>query len=318
MKKTFTLIFLFPLLTLLTGTSSCEKDVVIPQYKTQHLIIVVVDGPRWSETWGDPQRQYIPFRAHTLAKEGAWCINMRNKGTTSTNPGHSAITTGRYESINNSGQQFPYNPSFLQYWLKHSGMPAEKAWIITSKDKLHVLSDCMNSEWQGKYKPSIDCGVAGYGTGYREDSVTFAHALDILEKHHPTIALINFKEPDASGHAANWNAYITGITETDEYCRKLWDFLQKDDLYKGTTTMFITNDHGRHLNGHADGFVSHGDGCDGCEHIEFVAVGPDVVKGMIDNEERSQVDIAVTAAHLLGLKMENTDGKAMVEMFRPR
>lgn len=316
MKKLLIFIFCIPVSVLLSSISSCEKDVPIPGYRTQSLVIVIVDGPRWTETWGEPERQYIPFRSKTMAKEGAYCTNMRNKGTTSTNPGHSAITTGIYESIDNSGTQIPYNPSFIQYWLKQTGKPSEKAWLITSKDKLHVLSDCLNPEWQGKYKPRIDCGVAGYGTGYREDSVTFRKAMEVLKQHHPNIAVINFKEPDASGHAANWNAYITGIAQTDEYCRKIWEFLQEDDVYKGTTTMFVTNDHGRHKDGHADGFVSHGDGCEGCEHIEFVAAGPDIVKGAIDKEKRSQVDIAVTAAHLLGVKMEYAKGNVMQEMLK--
>ena len=316
MKKVFTILFFIPLVILITSTSSCEKDAPIPQYRTQNIIIVVVDGPRWTETWGEPQRQHIPFRANTLSKEGAWCTNMRNKGATATNPGHSAITTGHYESIDNSGLQFPYNPSFMQRWLKLTGKPAEKAWIITSKDKLHVLADCLNGEWQGKYKPSMDCGVNGYGTGYRDDSVTFAHAMSILKTHHPHIAVINFKEPDASGHAANWDNYIAGIKKTDEYCKKIWEFIKNDKIYKGTTTLFITNDHGRHKNGHADGFVSHGDGCEGCKHIEFVAYGPDVIKGMTDDKERSQVDIAATAAALLGVPMENIDGKPMLELFK--
>jgi hypothetical protein len=318
MKRMLFLLLWVPILALFTSTSSCEKDEPIPQFKTQNLIIVVVDGPRWSETWGDPQRQYIPYRANTLAKEGAWCANMRNEGATATNPGHSAITTGVYESINNSGLQFPYNPSFIQHWLMKTGKPSEKAWIITSKDKLHVLSDCINSDWQGKYKPSIDCGVAGFGTGYRDDSITYKRAIEIFKQHHPQVAVINFKEPDASGHAADWNAYINGIIQTDQYCKGIWELLQKDDFYKGTTTMFITNDHGRHPNGLADGFVSHGDGCEGCRHIEFIAVGPDVVKGMISYKQRSMVDIAATAATLLGLKMEGIDGKPMLDMFTQR
>ncbi|RYY14520.1 MAG: dihydroorotase [Chitinophagaceae bacterium] len=40
-----------------------------------------------------------------------------------------------------------------------------------------------------------DCGRAGNGSGYREDSVTLRRALEIFGKHQPILTLVHFREP---------------------------------------------------------------------------------------------------------------------------
>jgi hypothetical protein len=304
------------LLAGITTSFSCSKDPLLSKYKTQNIIIVVVDGARYTETWGEPQKQYIPMRSTYLAPLGTVCTSMYNEGGTSTISGHTALTRGEYEFLNNTGLEYPAEPSLLQYWLKYTGKPAEKAWIVTTKDKLEVLANCTDPGWKDKYLPRTDCGVAGLGTGYRNDSTTLEHAKNILATYHPNIMVINFKEPDASGHSANWNNYLHGIRSTDAYCVQLWNYLQSDSIYRNSTTLFISNDHGRHTIGHLDGFVSHGDTCEGCKHIEFIAVGPDIKANNTDNKKHSQVDIAVTAAALMGIQMDHSKGRIMTQILK--
>ncbi len=55
------------------------------KYKTQNVIIVVVDGPRYNETWGEPSHKYIPKR-YAMLKQGVLCSKLYNNGTTSTVP----------------------------------------------------------------------------------------------------------------------------------------------------------------------------------------------------------------------------------------
>jgi hypothetical protein len=295
---------------------SCEKDPLVNTNRSRNVVIVVVDGPRWSETWGDPERQYIPRRALQLAPLGTLCVNMHNEGKTSTNPGHLALTRGVYQLINNSGEEYPEAPSFMQRWLKLTGYPAEKAWIIASKDKLEVMGNCTDPEWQGLYLPRTDCGINGLGTGYRHDTITLQRVLSVMQDHRPNIMVVNFKEPDGAGHFANWNNYLQGIMDTDEYCYRIWQRIQSDPYYKDVTTMLITNDHGRHPDGHLDGFVSHGDTCAGCRHIELLAIGPDIKAGKVDMQYHSQVDIAVTAAQLMGVKLKDVEGRMLHELIK--
>ena len=314
------LIFIF----VLFGMNSCKDEDVVSDLmkyegglKTENVIIVVVDGPRYSETCGDTSHQYQPRLAQELAKEGVIYTNFHNYGVTFTNPGHTAIATGVYQQINNTGQEIPKNPSIFQYWLKESKEDSTKAWIIASKDKLQVLANCKDSSWNNTFMPATNCGIGGngVGSGYRDDSLTFIQVKTILNNYHPKLTLINFKEPDASGHANNWNGYLEGIKTTDEYVYQIWNMLQNDPIYANKTSLFVTNDHGRHLDGLRDGFISHGDDCSGCRHINLFAAGPDFKKGKVVNVNRNQLDLSATIAELMGFAHPTGKGNVMRELF---
>jgi phosphopentomutase len=130
------------------------------------------------------------------------------------------------------------------------------------------------------------------------------------------LALINFKQPDAAGHANDSLAYLQGIIDTDNYIYQLWQQIQSDSIYKDKTTLIVTNDHGRHSAGHLDGFVSHGDDCDGCRHIEFFALGPDFKQNYTCSRRYEQIDIANTIAELLSFSMPSSNGKVMRDLFK--
>lgn len=301
--------------TLLLIYCGCKKDLPTTPYKTQNVIVVVVDGARYTETWGLPSHQFIPHRSAMLS-QGVMCSKFYNNGTTSTNPGHTAMCTGVYENLNNSGAEYPTNPSIFQYWLKTFQRPKTEAWVITTKDKLEVLSDCKDVNWKGTFRPSTDCGNLGLGTGYRDDFTTFMSVNTKLSSNHIRLAIINFKQPDAAGHANDSSAYLQGIIDTDNYMYQLWQQIQNDDFYKGRTTLIVTNDHGRHSAGYLDGFVSHGDNCNGCRHIEFFAIGPDFKENYICTTLYEQVDIANTIAELMGFSIPTSNGKVMRDIFK--
>jgi hypothetical protein len=309
--------------------SSCIKDYeysffqshkVDRSYKTKNVVIVVVDGLRYTEGWSDSIHRYMPFMTNSLLKEGIVNERFYNLGDTYTSAGHTSLTTGIYQSINNLGMELPANPSFFQYWNQVYGNEKTKSWIIASKDKLAVLTDCSNPNWRGQYTPSVNTGVdgLGLGSGYRDDSLTLYVTLKILTEHHPNLVLINFRDPDYSAHSGIWTDYLDGIKKTDVYISRLWNFLQTDSEYRNTTTLFITSDHGRHSDGVADGFISHGDGCDGCRHLGFFASGPDFKLGSRMAVFREQIDIPVTVAELMGFDLPNTKGKIMTELFGRR
>lgn len=292
----------------------CKKDPEIPPYKTKHVVIIVVDGPRYSETWGNGELAYIPRRAQ-MSLEGALVSNFYNNGFTYTNAGHTAITTGVHQPINNSGQELPAFPSIFQYWRKATGAPASKAWVVSSKDKLNILADCIDSTFAGQFMPMNDCGINGPFTGYREDSVTYNKVIRVFQMWHPDMMLVNFKGPDAMGHANNWLGYLDAIVETDNYIGEIWDLLQSDPYYAGTTTLIVTNDHGRHLDSNG-GFVSHGDGCLGCRHLEFLVVGPDTKQNYSTTENYDLCDIPKTISQLMLFPMYTGNGNLMQKILK--
>ncbi len=275
------------------------------QLRTQNVVIVVIDGPRYSETWANTPG-FIPHMATELKPAGAFLNNFLNDGFTYTNSGHAAITTGVNQPIDNYGDEYPANPSIFQYWLKETGKPNTAAWIVSSKDKLHILANTQDSLWRNKFMPAINCGINGPGTGYRADSLTLEQVKQVMTTHKPNLVLVNFMEPDGYAHAGNWASYVRGISRNDKYVKELWDFISQDEFYKQKTTLLITNDHGRHLDSIDGGWQEHGDNCAGCQQISLLAMGPDFKKNAVVDTRYTLTDIAPTVAKLLRFKLDST------------
>ena len=292
----------------------CKVDSPSVSFKTRNLVIVIMDGARWSETFGEPAMQYIPSIG-SLLPSGTYATSFYNNGVTRTTNGHTAITTGVYQEIDNGGQELPDHPGIFQLWIKQMKKDNSKAWIIATKDKLEVLKSCKDPLWQNLYVPRTDCGINGLGTGYRDDSTTYRKAIEILSEYHPPLTLINFKNPDAAGHSAIWSAYLNGIRSVDQYTGALWSFIQSDPHYNGTTTMIVTNDHGRHLDNVLDGFVSHGDDCEGCKHVMLFVIGPDTPKGKVISDTYGMTDLHASIISLMGIDNPVSSGRIIPGLF---
>jgi len=296
-------------LVCLVGASETSGPLV------ERVVVVVVDGPRWSETWGEASRAHIPRRALERAPQGVLFTGFLNRGPTHTNSGHAGITTGVAQDIDNSGKQLPSHESWMQRWRFLNGSPAESAWVVTSKDKLAILGDTVDPSWAGRCAPRLDCGIKGLGTGYRSDPDTQVALRRILRDHAPTLLIVNLLGPDANGHARKWEGYLAAIRETDAMVGDLWAELQSLPTYRGRTALFVTNDHGRHLDGIRDGFVSHDDQCPGCKHIELLAIVPGVAGGQVVAREHDLTDLAVTIARLIGTDLPASRGVVIPELI---
>lgn len=281
--------------------------------KTEKVVLVVIDGPRYSETWGTQGQPFIPYMAHTLAPQGTLFTNFQNEGPTYTLAGHTAVLTGHYQEINNRGKERPLKPSVFQHYLQQTGLPPHKASIITSKLKLSVLSDCLDADWRGRYNPIVS---AGKGTKNKKDAETLVETFATMQEKEPNLMLVQFMGPDANGHADNWEGYLKAIEETDSLVHELWKYIQEDENYKDKTALLITNDHGRHADGHKDGFISHGDKCSSCKHISLLALGPDFSREVIINEKYHQADIPPTIGRLLGIDMPKHDGHEILPLTK--
>jgi hypothetical protein len=290
---------------------TCKRDVPVPAYQSRKLVFILLDGPRWEETWGDTAHQYQPYLRDSLRQQGSLFTAFYNNGITFTVPGHTALLTGHYQDIQNNGAEYPDYPGLPQLYLKRYGLSSDAAWLVTSKDKLEVFKSCEDPEWSGKYEPLTNCGVNGNGTGYRHDTITFAIVKDLLKNKHPDFLFLQFRDPDYSAHMNDISGYIQGIVRGDKYCWEIWKLLQEDKYYSGQTTFIITNDHGRHPDGTLDGFISHGDGCPGCRHINLFMAGPDIKKNIIIDKPYEQTDIHKTICKLFGLDDRFSEGKVI-------
>lgn len=284
-------------------------------FKTRHVIILIIDGPRWTETFGDAELRYVPKMGKELVKQGVLYTNFRNNGPTYTNAGHTAITTGFYQSISNGGKELPKRPSIFQYYLKQTKADKTEAWLVSSKGKLEILANTLDKDWWNMYIPMTYCGVNGHSSSYEADYKTIAQVKRVIDTYSPNLLLINLLEVDVSGHGNEWDKYLKGIQNCDQYVYDLWKAIQSDPEMKNTTTLFVTNDHGRHLDGHKDGFVSHGDNCEGCRHISLLAMGPDFKKGVTVDKEGELIDLSKTVGKLLGFDVPTSKGCVLDDLF---
>ena len=78
----------------------------------------------------------------------------------------------------------------------------------------------------------------------------------------------------------------------------------------------MTNDHGRHNDNVRDGFISHGDFCEGCMHINLYAAGPDFQSNLVLNQPRQLVDISATIAEIMNFEHAGSSGEVMWELFK--
>ena len=136
-----------------------------------------------------------------------------------------------------------------------------------------------------------------------------------MDVFQPRLCLINFKEPDSSGHSGDWSNYLKAVQTTDSLIFLICDYLNNDPFYRDHTTVFITNDHGRHLDGIRDGFKSHGDTCAGCRHCMLFAYGPKIRKGIRVDTLYSFIDVPETIAYLLKFYFPSNQGEVIMEII---
>ena len=293
------------ILTLFISTLSICKS-----QSTDKIMIVIIDGARYSETLGDPTHTYTP-EMWDLATEGTVVDNFTNDGITKTYRAIPALWCGAWTDVHDtvyqgSDTQYAGLPSIFEYYRKQKNMPAEECFYILK----HI-----SSLWLPSFDPDYgsDYWPEFHSVGSTDEDVA-TEVQWVMDNHHPHFMLVYLADVDHAGHSGNWLEYTGAIRIADSIVEVLWQKLQADPFYKDSTTLIITNDHGRHDDQHG-GFKSHGDGCEGCRHIQFLAVGPHIKKNFVSNIDRSIPDMAVTASSLLGIDPEKSTGNIMHEIF---
>jgi len=267
----------------------------------QNVIIVVIDGARYTETFGSDGK-YIPHMYNDLAPNGTIFTNFRiaDEGNTTTNPGQASILTGTWQLIANDGSEHPNKPTVFEYYRKQLSVEKNDCFIVAGKKKLAALAYSSFKNYGPEYGAATGCFDGN-------DDVVYDTLITIMDKYHPKLMLINFPSTDKAGHSNVWDDYVKAITNADRLVNQLWDKIQRDPNYANQTTLFVTNDHGRHT----DSFTNHGCDCEGCEHIMLLAIGKEVPKGEKISELYQQIDIANTVGNLLGFETPYAEGQIL-------
>jgi hypothetical protein len=287
-------------------SAACRRDTPLTPprvYKTEKVVLIVIDGPRYTDINSDSALADLPEWSALLAK-GKLHTEIYNTGATNTINGLSHLTTGIYGALGNTGSDTPKNKTIFHSYLQDFNINSNKAAIFSSKDKVGVLQKAGNG-----IPPYADCGAIG--GGYRSDSITLALAQNYVTAQSPNLILVHFAEPDVSGHAGNFINYKKAIATSTKNAADLYNSFETNPMYTGKTTYLFANDHGRHTTD----FTGHGDGCNGCRHLFLLAIGPDTKCGSSSNKA-SQIDIASTIAEILHLKTFKGNGRILEEVLQ--
>ncbi len=277
-----------------------------------HVVLVIIDGARYSETLGDPAGQYTP-RMHELAAVGAVVDTFLNDSLTYTQRAIPAIWCGTWvapadTTIDTVTTQYARVPTLWEYFRKDQRRD--------STDALYELKT-LTAPWLPSFHPQYGPAYwPWYDMHQWSDLYVWRDARLRLAAFHPSLTVLYLADVDHAGHSGNWQDYTRAITIADSIVGMLWDFVQGDPVYRGSTTILVTNDHGRHSDGVGTGFVGHGDGCAGCRRIELLAVGSGV-RHVRSATRRRIPDITPTIGALLGYSSPYSTGSAMTELLRP-
>jgi hypothetical protein len=301
-SRGFGIAFVFVAATLIAATAVA--------YQTENVVLVIIDGLRYSEGLGDSTHQYAP-EMYRLSQEGTIVEPFLNDGITVTDRAIPAILCGAWSEMHTatgsgcSGGNYLSTdlPMVFEYYRKQTSTPMEKS--------VYALGD-VGSPW----RPSFDqqYGPSAWPLYHSEghsDLDVWHEAREVLSQYHPSLFVLYLDRVDHFGHTDSWAYYTRAIEVADSIVGMLWDFIESDSVYSGTTTMLVTNDHGRHTKD----FKSHGCDCVGCQTVELLALGPDVRRGYVSTTRRTICDITPTIGELLGFKAEKATGAVMQEIL---
>ena len=278
-------------------------SVSLPAQRSKHVVIVVLDGVRYTETFGDSTHANIPLIWNQLRPLGTIYTSFWNDGVTMTNSGHASILSGTRESLKNNGTEVSHHPTVFEYFRQQTGAPADQCWVVLGKTKLQMLSFSDHKEYGARFGASAKTSATEY-----DNLIALENTSTVLTKHHPKLLIVNVPAADKFAHNGFLKKYVGAIQQADTIVASIWKTIQADSLLRDKTTMIVTNDHGRHTTD----FTDHGDTCEGCRHIMLLVMGPDARVGVIDSSAHRQVDIVPTVGALLGFSTPYSVGR-MIE-----
>jgi hypothetical protein len=280
--------------------------------RADRVVVVVIDGLRYTESLGDPTGTFTP-RMAALCSLGTRVEPFLNDGGTWTSAAIPASWMGgwfgsRDTTLDGQGTQYALAPTFFEAYRKQLGRPAT--------DCVYFIK-WVSSLWRQSFDPAY--GPAWWPHTHMagsSDTDVWNEFQSTVPLYQPRLVYLYLAGVDGAGHSGSWTQYTNAIAVADGIVGDLWTWLEADPFYAGRTDLFVTNDHGRHDDAHG-GFQGHGDGCPGCRTIMLLALGPDFAAGRACAGPRSLTDLAPTVGEVLGFTMPWATGSVMTDLFAP-
>ncbi len=302
------------------------------QKEQSRVVIIAIDGLRWQEVFEGAKRDSLmPFLWEMGNKEGCLIGNRHKKskmevanGIWKSYAGYSEMLCGVTDDkhIFDNRKKLNPNRSILELANACSEYKDEVA-AVASWDVVPYILNYRRSQLPIDYKSRHMVSAQ-----VRCDSVTLNRALNTLGEKHPKLLFVEFCETDYYGHHGKWNEYLNAAHQNDTFIRKLWQYCQNDEFYKGNTTFIITCDHGRgeslgiHINrGEVDptaSWTEHGKHIAGSNQTWLVAFGKDIQHlGEVEGGKTIYTkQIAPTIACILNVPFTNGNEQVATPIYK--
>lgn len=310
----------------------------------EHVIIMVMDGARLDETFGDDYSEasgadaadlFLPVKER-LGPIGTIIKPGYNTGITITGPGHCSLLTGARQQFGHfatpagAGMYRPELPTLYEAFRDQFGSPASQLVLTGNTDHVESLSYSLypgfGSADQASYKLVTDPTDSNDTEPATTDEQVVNAVQSRLESDQPRLLLANLHAMDRAGHYnTDPMAYGKRVEQMAQPLVDLWDWIQSDQSgeMKDSTVLVIVSDHGRHRWGdeaeerlggsNGPDYRNHGDQCRGCREIPVIMVGPGIKRGVTVTAPYTQEDIAATVARLLGVRLPYSSGVVIEE-----
>jgi len=282
----------------------------------EHGFIFVIDGIRSAEGFDDPLHRYIA-PLHELLPHGALLTNLECQTLTTTMPAHLVFMTGNASDYGLTmpywGRQYYHNhtPTLFEVYRQRTGAPSGCCWVLSNTPQIYdadaSLMPGYGLEYGAERRCQFDDEMPDAWVWNELDAIMADQEIDLI--------LANFHEVDRVAHWGDWAWHTEALQETSRDIADFWFDLQQDPVYANNTVLFITTDHGRHLDGEDDGWYSHGCHCRGCRKTFLLALGPGIKPGHVSDAVYSHKDVAPTLAQLMGLPFPYASGRVVTEIL---
>jgi hypothetical protein len=277
----------------------------------------------WRETADDRREALMPFLWSKIARQGQVFGNLDKKssarvtnGKNFSYPGYNELFTGMADPrIDSNAKRSNPNVSVLEWFnqkpayrgkvaavgswdvypfilnVERSGLPVNAGWAPIGGGSLTDGQKLLNGLMGQSVREWQDC---------RNDVFTFQVAMEHLRRDQPRVFYIGLGDTDEYAHEGRYDHYLQSTHHADAALKTLWEELQANPQYRGTTTLIVTTDHGR--GDPPQGWRSHGEKIEGSDAIWIAVLGPDTpaLGERSETEPVTQSQIAATLANLLG------------------
>jgi|WetSurMetagenome_2_1015567.scaffolds.fasta_scaffold30241_2 hypothetical protein len=319
-------------------TAISAKETSIHQSpQPRYLFIIVANGIRYDDAFGNKNHLYTENIWNKLRPLGTICTKFYNRQLTYPLPAQASLLTGVWHVFKNPLSETirPSYPTLFEYWKKKNS--GDSCYFASSKKTLEIVIHSDFKEYGKAYAPTFETNTsASPDTMFKEgqtevfENAIYEKAIAYLFAHHPSFFYLNLgsgrgdeydkypnhecrfpNEKDSCGGADLLNAYYESIILFDSIIFDLWDRIQHDNIYKEKSIFIVLSDHGRHTND----FHGFGDKCEGCQHLNFIAIGPGIKKDFVSKKERTLIDICQTVGTLFDMPMPFAKGNIMKEIL---